>query len=126
MSGTEGVKVKDFMNKKKEPKSKTVSVKVAGEVSDVSPTISSKAELKAFLTLVKERIEDESAAPIYAVSAMNYALNSAQIYDYLDAENKELARDVWLRISQSGLRVRVPSLLFSAEEEAAMVTAQGF
>jgi hypothetical protein len=117
------VNVKDFMNKKKEPKSKAGSTKVAGELSDVSPTISSKAELKAFLNLVKERIEDDSAAPIYAVSAMNYALNTAQIYDYLDAENKELARDVWLRISQSGLRVRVPMMLFSAEEEAAMMAA---
>jgi hypothetical protein len=110
------------MTKKKETKAKTVK---SEETLEVSPVISSKAELKAFLTLVKERIEDESAAPIYAASAMNYAINHEKIYDFLDAENKEIARDVWLRIAQSGLRVRVPPLLFSAEEEAEMVAAQG-
>lgn len=108
------------MNKKREPKSKAVTPKSAPESADSSPVISSKAELKTFLTLVKERLDDESAAPIYVVTAMNYALNTADVYSYLDQENKELARDIWLRVMQSGLHVRVPALLFSAEEEAAI------
>jgi hypothetical protein len=109
------------MNKKREPKSKAVSTRIVSESSEASPVISSKAELKTFLTLIKERIEDESAAPIYVVSAMNYALNTPEVYGFLDQENKELARDIWLRIVQSGLHVRVPSMLFSAEEEAAII-----
>lgn len=108
------------MNKKREPKSKTVPSKGVAEAADSSPVISSKAELKTFLTLVKERLDDETAAPIYVVTAMNYALNTNDVYQFLDQENKELARDIWLRIVQSGLHVRIPSLLFSAEEEAAI------
>ena len=108
------------MNKKREQKSKAVTTKGPAEAADTSPVISSKAELKTFLTLVKERLDDETAAPIYVVTAMNYALNTADVYQYLDQENKELARDIWLRIVQSGLHVRVPGLLFSAEEEAAL------
>lgn len=111
------------MNKKKEPKSKAVSNKIAVESADTSPVISSKTELKTFLNLIKERMDDESAAPIYVVSAMNYALNTPEIYDFLDQDNKELARDIWLRIVQTGLHVRVPSMLFSAEEEAAITAA---
>lgn len=110
------------MNKKREPKSKAVSQKTAVE-ADTSPLISSKAELKSFLTLIKERMDEECAAPIYVVTAMNHALNTADIYQFLDPENKELARDIWLRVIQSGLHVRVPSLLFSAEEEASLAAS---
>lgn len=106
------------MNKKREPKSKAVSIKGSAEAVDSSPVISSKAELKAFLNLVKERLDDETAAPIYVATAMNYALNTSDVYQFLDQENKEMARDIWLRVVQSGLHVRLPSMLFSAEEEA--------
>lgn len=110
------------MNKKREPKSKAVSPKPAME-ADSSPIISSKSELKTFLTSIKERMDDESAAPIYVVTAMNYALNTPDVYQFLDQDNKELARDIWLRVIQSGLHVRVPSLLFSAEEEATILVS---
>ncbi len=110
------------MNKKREPKSKAVSPKPMVE-TDSSPVISSKTELKSFLQLIKERMDEESAAPIYVVTAMNHALNTPDVYQFLDPENKELARDIWLRVVQSGLHVRVPPLLFSAEEEASLATS---
>ena len=109
------------MNKKREPKSKAVSNKATVDSAESSPVISSKAELKTFLLLIKERMDDESAAPIYVVSAMNFALNTPQIYDFLDQENKEIARDIWLRIVQSGLHARIPNMLFSADEQVSLL-----
>ncbi len=78
--------------------------------------IKTKAQLKAFLNSIRDKMGDNTAAPIYAMSAMNHILTLSAVYELLDNETKEIARDVWLRIKQSGLQVRMPSLLFSAEE----------
>lgn len=122
------------MNKKKDSKSKanngedTAANSAGGgdhmdkkssdsSASEFAPQeIKTKAHLKAFLNNIRDRITDNGAAPIYAMSAMNHVMTLPVIYDLLDNENKEIARDIWLRIKQSGLQVRMPSLLFSADE----------
>jgi hypothetical protein len=122
------------MNKKRDSKTKadngedTVANSVTGGdrmdkkssdpgTSEFAPQeIKTKAHLKAFLNNIRDRITDNGAAPIYAMSAMNHVMTLPAIYDLLDNENKEIARDIWLRIKQSGLQVRMPSLLFSADE----------
>ena len=81
-------------------------------------SISSRKELKTFLTNVRDKISDEVAAPVYSMGAMNYVLNLPDIYSLLDSQNKEIARDIWLRLKQSGLELRNPPLLFSEDEEA--------
>lgn len=78
--------------------------------------IKTKPQLKSFLNSIRDKMGDNSAAPIYAMSAMNHVLTHSAVYDLLDNENKEIARDIWLRIKQSGLQVRMPGLLFSTEE----------
>lgn len=122
------------MNKKKDPKAKTNNGEdTAGNsasggdhvdkksrdsgASEFAPQeIKTKAHLKAFLNNIRDRIADNGAAPIYAMSAMNHVMTLPVVYDLLDNENKEIARDIWLRIKQSGLQVRMPSLLFSQDE----------
>ena len=90
------------------------------------PEIKTPADLREFLGSLRDKMSDQAAAPIYALSAMNYVLNLPEIYTLLDNENKELARDVWLRIKQSGLQIKNPPLLFGEEEaEAGSPAANG-
>lgn len=82
--------------------------------------ISSAADLKSFLQGVLDKMKEENgAAAIYVVSAMNYVLNIPQVYDYLNNENRELARDIWLRLKQSGFQVKNPPILFGETDGAA-------
>ena len=59
---------------------------------------------------------EEIAAPIYAVTAMNQILTNPEFLTFFSDENKELARDIWLRIKQGGFQVRDPPTLFGADE----------
>ena len=90
----------------------------SGSAIDNPPEIKTSSDLKEFLTALRDKMSDQAAAPIYALSAMNYVLNLPEIYSLLDNETKELARDVWLRIKQSGLQIKNPPLLFGQEEPA--------
>ena len=92
--------------------------KKEGVVGDsLEQTISAAPELHEFLLNVRDKLADGSAAPVYAFSALNYVMNLPQIYDLLTKENKEVARDIWLRLKQAGLQLKTPPLLFGSEEE---------
>ena len=80
-----------------------------------SPT--QPAELKEFLLSMRDKLADHSAPVLAAAAAMNHLMNLPNIYQLLDNENKELARDVWLRIKQAGVHVKNPPLLFGNEGE---------
>ena len=101
--------------KKKDSKDK-VAVDSDKEI-DSFGTINNSADLKAFLHTILDKMSEEIAAPIYAVTAMNYLMNMPEIYDLLEKDNeaKELARDIWLRLKASGLQLRKPPLLFGNE-----------
>ena len=102
-----------------EKKKKTSSKKKEGNSSaEQFGSITSKRELKAFLSNVRDKMSDEIAAPVYSLGAMNYILNLPDIYNLLDGQNKEIARDIWLRLKQNGMELRNPPLLFSEDEEA--------
>lgn len=96
----------------KSKKSKSKATTVEDSVSDVN----SRKDLKSFLLNIQDKLTDGTAAPVYALSAMNRLMTLPNIYDCLDKENKELARDVWLRIKQAGFQVKNPPLLFSEDE----------
>lgn len=102
--------------KRKSDKGKSVERKRAGSGED-TPDITSTKDLKVFLLKVRDSLVEGQAAVIHAASAMNHVLNVPNIYEYLDKETKEIARDVWLRIKQSGMNLRNPSLLFDPGEE---------
>lgn len=110
------------MKGKKESNSKAKTDKVA-DTGESFGKISTKADLKSFLNNVRDKMADGVSAPIYAMSAVNHVLNHPSIYQLLDNETKEIARDIWLRLKQSGLQVRNPALLFTAEENGVGTTA---
>ncbi len=82
-------------------------------------TISNSQELNSFLQIVKDKLTEDQGAPVHAVSAMNYVMNLSGVDSMLNAENKELARDIWLRIKQSGFQLRTPPMLFGEDEDIA-------
>lgn len=103
------------MKNKKETKSKEAAAEAGKEAS----RISSKAELRTFITDVHERLMKDQAAPIFAMSAMQQVMSLDNIYDLLDPQNKEILQEIWVKLSQSGLHLRRPPLLFSDSEAAA-------
>lgn len=103
--------------KAKKENSKARDSKVRGDGLEKIGEISSAAELKAFLLSVRDRLVEGSIPAIYALTAMNHVMSLQLVYSCLDNENKELARDIWLRIKQSGMQVCNPPMLFSPEEE---------
>ena len=97
--------------------SKGTKSKVAGAVDGVveGANLTTPAELKTFLTSILDRLKEDPTSSMYGVSAMRYALNLPEIYKLLDNENREIARDIWLRVKNSGFQVKNPPLLFPEE-----------
>lgn len=77
--------------------------------------ITTKQELKEFLISLREKLNDESTATIFAMSALSYVLNLPNIYELFDQDTKECARDLWLRLKTAGMQIKDPPLLFGAE-----------
>ena len=82
--------------------------------------ITTNAALKTFLQSLLDRMEDGQVAPIFAFSAINHLLSKSEFLPLFCTETKELARDIWLRVKQSGMQVRNPVFLFGTEAEAAV------
>lgn len=104
------------MNKKKESKPKANGKAATAPYKNVGE-IASESDLKAFLQSIRDKMAEELAAPIFAVSALNNILTSPELNVYLNDENKEIARDIWLRVRQSGFQVRNPPMLFGNAED---------
>lgn len=107
------------MNKKRE-KERGEKPTNAVATTDAAGKISSKTDLKSFLLSLRDRMTDESAPPVYAMAAMNHVLTLPDIYNLLDNETKEIARDIWLRLKQAGFQVKSPPLLFTAEDDGVL------
>lgn len=105
------------MNTNAKPKKETKKTKTQSSDAETFGELKSKDELKGFLVGIRDKMTEQVAAPLYAMSAMNFVLNLPNIYDLLDNENKEIARDIWLRVKQAGMQVRNPPMLFQPEEE---------
>jgi hypothetical protein len=97
--------------------SKTAKSKASGAVDGAADGahITTPAELKTFLTAVLDKLKEDPTSSMYGVSAMRFALNLPEIYKLLDNENREIARDIWLRVKSSGYQVKNPPLLFPEE-----------
>jgi len=78
--------------------------------------ITTKAELKVFISEVRDRLLKDQAAPIFAMAAMQHVMNLESIYELLDSQNKEILQEIWVKLSQSGFHLRKPPLLFGEAE----------
>jgi hypothetical protein len=100
------------MKNKKDGKAKEEKTRANSNPAAVVDEISKSSDLKAFLVTVRDKLADEQSPAVTAMSAMNYLLSRTDIYSLMDSENKEIARDIWLRLKQTGLQLRNPPLLF--------------
>jgi hypothetical protein len=100
--------------KKKETKVKEAeeTMKENTELSQIT----NKAELKAFITDVRDRLLKDQAAPIFAMAAMQQVMTHDSIYELLDGQSKEILQEIWVKLSQSGFHLRKPPLLFGDAE----------
>jgi hypothetical protein len=87
-------------------------VEVETEV-EAPAAIETKAELKTFLTSVRDQLISGSAPAIFAMTSMNHVLQLPAVYDLMDTTNKEILQEIWVKLSQGGLQIRKPPLLFS-------------
>jgi hypothetical protein len=78
--------------------------------------ITTKAELKTYISSVRDKLLKEQAAPIFAMVAMQQVMSLESIYDLLDSHNKEILQEIWVKLSQSGFHLRKPPLLFGEAE----------
>ena len=101
---------------KKAEKTEKNGTPMSNPIAEAIDTLHSKEDLKRFLNMVLEQMNVDQAAPIYVLTLMNHLLTLADIYEYMDDENKEIARTIWLRMKQQGMQIKNPPLLFGAEE----------
>lgn len=102
------------MKAKKETKAKDQD-NGAKDLKDL-PQITTKADLKAFIAEVHEKMMKEQAAPIFAMAAMQQIMSLEKIYDLIDSQSKESLQEIWVKLSQSGFHLRKPPLLFGESE----------
>lgn len=102
------------MKSKKDAKGK----EAVETVKDVA-SIATKADLRAFITDVHDRLLKDQAAPIFAMAVMQQVMSLDNIYDLLDSQNKEILQEIWVKLSQSGLHLRRPPMLFGDADAAA-------
>ncbi len=88
---------------------------------ELGTDIKSADDLKKFLISLRDRMSDSTCPPVYALGALAHALSLSGIYQMLTEENREIARDVWLRLKQSGLHVKAPPMLFNEDEKTHIV-----
>lgn len=84
---------------------------------ELGTDVKSADDLKKFLLSLRDRMSDNTCPPVYAMGALSHALSLSGIYQMLTDENREIARDVWLRLKQSGLHIKAPPMLFDEDEK---------
>ena len=99
------------MKNKKESKGK--EIEEHNKESEGLSQISNKADMKAFLTGVRERLFNDQAAPIFAMVAMKQILSLDNVYDLLDGQSKEILQEIWVKLSKAGFHLRKPPMIFA-------------
>jgi hypothetical protein len=94
------------MNDKKNSSKKEVEFKELAVVT-------TKAELKEYLNLIKDKLASNQIAPVYALSAVNSVMSDKTAHDLFDNANIELAKEIWLKLKKSGFQLDNPPMLFS-------------
>lgn len=101
--------------KKKEPKGKDIVDVPSDNVT--GSAIATKAEMKTFLVSVRDRLMSNAAPPIFGMAAMNHVLQHPELYELVDSGNREVLQEIWVKVSQAGMHVRRPPLLFGDTPE---------
>ena len=96
------------------------SIESGSDLGVTSDDITSSESLQTFLQSLLDRLAEDQVPPLFVFSVMNHLISSQRICALFCADSKELARDIWLRIKQSGMQVRNPVFLFGADAQAAI------
>jgi len=102
------------MKEKKDSKAKTA--KSVESENEEKAALNTKAELKTFLTSVRDQLFTSAAPPIHSVTALQYVFRLDNVYELFDKANKEIAKEIWVKLKQSGIQLKNPPILFAAED----------
>ena len=104
------------MKEKKENARKETTTAVARACGPEE--ISSKNDLRQFLTALRTRMEAREVAPVYVCNAMQHVFNLPDVDSLFDQENREIARAIWMKLKQAGVQLANPPMLFPESEAA--------
>jgi hypothetical protein len=93
-----------------------VKAGVDGDGAALQAPITTTAELHDFSAAVLEKLLKGEAPPIYAMAAMQHIMSLDSIHGLLDTPTKEILQEIWVKVSQSGLQLKKPPLLFGDAE----------
>lgn len=87
-----------------------------GDGAMLQAPITTTAELHDFSAAVLEKLLKGEAPPIYAMAAMQHIMSLDSIHGLMDTPTKEILQEIWVKVSQSGLQLKKPPLLFGDAE----------
>ncbi len=97
--------------KDKETDGKDDNLQTLEQVS-LGTDILTPEDLKKFLSMIRDRMSDGSCPASYALSALSHVLTLPNVYQTMTDDNREIARDIWLRLKQAGFHIKSPPMLF--------------
>jgi hypothetical protein len=112
--------VKSKNTKSKASTDNNESLGNGSELGAASDDITTSESLTTFLQSLLDRLAEDQVPPLFVFSVMNHLISSQRICALFCADSKELARDIWLRIKQSGMQVRNPVFLFGTDAQSAV------
>jgi len=103
----------------KQKKEETVIIDTSAK--ELGADIKTADDLKKFLTALRDRMSDGACPIVFGLGSITHVLNLNNIDQLMNDENREIARNIWLRLKQSGLHIKAPPLLFDGAEADSLV-----
>jgi glyoxylate utilization-related uncharacterized protein len=97
---------------KNQGNSKASEANVITEIIETHDEIKDSEDMKKFLMKIRDKVSEGVSSPIYTLTALNFAFTIPGAHVFFNNENKELARELWLRLKNQGFQLRNPPLLF--------------
>jgi hypothetical protein len=76
----------------------------------------SAQKIEAFLTEIETKLAESNDVTMHTMLAINHLLRNSQTPKFLDENTKERIKNIWNKISLSGLELNKPPLVFGAPE----------
>ncbi|RME57541.1 MAG: hypothetical protein D6780_08250 [Candidatus Dadabacteria bacterium] len=96
-------------NKKSENQNK------AKERKNSNSSEMSAQEAKKFLLYLLKGVTEGTLPPLYAVQGIHYVLSLPNVYELLKGDSKKYACELWERLTDLGVQIKVPPILSTCE-----------
>lgn len=80
----------------------------------VSSSKYSQKEISAYLSDIEKKLTETDTVATHSLVALNQLLRLPNAADLFDGENKERAKDLWIKLKGRGIQLTEPPLIFGA------------